>query len=181
MKHEAFSEAVSMIDNKFVEEAQKPFRKRKSAPAIKICFAAAACAAAICAFLFIPRGKASEILVRGENPSASPVEVLSENGRSGAIEVHMIEAAEIPIEINVGGKTDVSVSGGEIFTAGNGAAKASSELEINESAEIIWSVVLASADEEFTLSAKTGNQIRILELAFDKDANGWVIREKSAY
>ena len=55
MKHEAFSEAVSMIDDRFVEEAQKPFRKRKSAPAIKLCFAAAACAAAICAFLFIPR------------------------------------------------------------------------------------------------------------------------------
>ena len=93
----------------------------------------------------------------------------------------MIETAEIPIKINVGGKTAVSVSGGVIFPVGNGAAKASSELEINESAEIIWSVVLASADEEFTLSAKTGNQVLILELAFDEGANGWVIREKSAY
>lgn len=181
MKHEAFSEAVSMIDDRFVEEAQKPFRKRKSAPAIKLCFAAAACAAAICAFLFIPRGKAPDILVRGENPSLGPVEVLSENGRSGAIAVHMIETAEIPIKINVGGKTAVSVSGGVIFPVGNSAAKASSELEINESAEIMWSVVLASADEEFTLSAKTGNQVLILELAFDEGANGWVIREKSAY
>ena len=50
MKNEALQDAVSMIDDKYIEEAQKPFAKRKTAStAIKICFAAAACAAAVCA------------------------------------------------------------------------------------------------------------------------------------
>ena len=67
MKNEALQDAISMLDDKYIEEAQKPFAKRKTAPtAIKICFAAAACAAAVCAFVFFPRGRAADILVFGE-------------------------------------------------------------------------------------------------------------------
>jgi len=179
MKHEAFTKAVSMLDDKFVEEARKPFPKRSSAPALRICFAAAACAAAICAFLFIPRGKAADILVRGENPSVSPVAVTSEDDKNDAVRTHAFEIAEIPVEITADGKTTVSVSDGTVSLVGKNAA--SSELEIDKNAEILWSVVLANTNEEFTLTAKTGNHSRVLTLMFDEGANGWVIREKSAF
>lgn len=181
MKHEAFTEAVSMIDDKFIEEAQKPFPKRKSASAVKICVAAAACAAAICAVLFIPRGKAADILINGENPSESPVTVLSQKGRSGDIAVHLIEIAEIPVEITAEGKTSVSVSGGTVSLAENGSVNAKTELEIEGKASLLWSVVLGSESEEFTFTAKSGSRSRVLTLAFDENRNGWVIREKSAY
>lgn len=181
MKHEAFTEAISMLDDKFVEEAQKPFAKRNSAPAIRICFAAAACAAAICAFLFIPRGKPADILVHGENPSASPVSVLSEKGRSGDIAIQLIEITKIPVEITAEGKTAVSVSEGTVSLADNSSENAGSSIEIDGKASLLWSVVLGSESEEFTLTAKTGNHSRVLSLVFDKDANGWVIRENSAY
>lgn len=181
MKHEAFSEAVSMIDDKFIEEAQKPFPKRKSAPAIKICFAAAACAAAICAFLFVPRGKPADILVRGENPSASPVSVLSKKGRSGDIVIQLIEITEIPVEITAEDKTNVSVSVGTISLAENGSENAGSSIEIDGKASLLWNVVLENADEEYTLTATTGNHSRVLALVFDKSANNWVIRDKSAF
>lgn len=181
MKHEAFTEAISMLDDKFVEEAQKPFAKRNSAPAIRICFAAAACAAAICAFLFVPRGKPADILVHGENPSAAPVAAVSEASGNPAIRTHAFEIAEIPVEITAEGKTAVSVSGGTVSLAENGSVNAKNELEIDGKAALLWSVVLGSESEEFTLTAKTGNHSRVLSLVYDRDANGWVIREKSAY
>lgn len=181
MKHEAFVEAVSMLDDKFVEEALKPFPKRSSAPALRICFAAAACAAAICAFLFIPRGKAADILVRGENPSVSPIAITSEDDKNDAVRTHAFEAAEIPVEITADAKTTVSVSDGTVSLVGKTAEKASSELEIDRNAEILWSVVLANTNEEFTLTVKTGNHSRVLALVFDEGANDWVVREKSAY
>ena len=183
MKHEALQDAVSMIDDKFIEEAQKPFSKRKTAPtAIKICFAAAACAAAVCAFVFFPRGKAADILVFGENPSVSPVAIRSYDNEAGVIRAYAVESVDIPVNITSSDKSVVSISGGTLCFEGNKelACDADYELELFGNASLVWNVPLDDRSAEFTLTAQTGNHSRVLALSFDESENKWTVREKSA-
>ena len=183
MKNEAFTNAVSMLDDKFVEEAQKPFAKRKTAPtAIKICFAAAACAAAVCAFVLFPRGKAADILVFGENPSASPVAVRSYDNEGNVILGFAIEHLDIPISVTSSEKSVVRISGGSLHFDGDkeNALGADEPFELNGNASLVWTVPLNDKTAEFTLTAQTGNHSRVLTLSFDKSENKWTVREKSA-
>ncbi len=181
MKHEALTEAISTLDDKLIDEARQPFKKRGALPlALKLCGAAAACAAAVGAFLLIPRGGGADILVFGENPSASPVAVttFAEPGIARAINM---EFAEIPVSVSSSEKTVVSISAGELFFSENGIADvlADCPLEINGGASLIWSVPLTDAGEEYTLTAQTGSNRRVLHLAFDEKTRSWTIRDYS--
>lgn len=183
MKNEALTNAVSMLDDKYIEEAQKPFAKRKTAPtAIKICFAAAACAAAVCAFVFFPRGRAADILVFGENPSASPVAVRSYDNEVGVIRAFAVEYLDIPVSITSSDKSVVSISGGSLHPDGDkeNVLGADEPLELNGNASLVWTVPLDDKTVEFTLTAQTGNHSRVITLSFDESENKWTVREKSA-
>ena len=65
MKHEAFVDAVTMLDDDIIAEAQEPFRRKSRAKVIGFCSAAAACAAVIGAVLLLPGGNGADILVMG--------------------------------------------------------------------------------------------------------------------
>ena len=54
MKHEAFVDAVTMLDDDIIAEAQEPFRRKSRAKVIGFCSAAAACAAVIGAVQLLP-------------------------------------------------------------------------------------------------------------------------------
>ena len=182
MKNEALQDAVSMIDDKYIEEAQKPFAKRKTAStAIKICFAAAACAAAVCAVVFIPHGKAADILISGKNPSASPVAVRSNDSEVGIIRAFAVEYIDIPVSINSSEKNVVSISGGTLYIEGakETVYDADFELELFGNASLVWTVPLDDKTAEFTLTAQTGNHSRVITLSFDESENKWTVSEKS--
>ena len=183
MKNDALQEAVSMIDDKYVEEAQKPFQRRKSAPtAIKICFAAAACAAAVCAVVFIPHGKAADILVSGKNPSASPVAVRSYDNEVGVIRAFAVEYIDIPVSITSSEKSVVGISGGTLCVEGDkeNVYNADFELELFGNASLVWTVPLGERSDEYELTLRTGKHTRVLALSFDEGENKWTVREKSA-
>lgn len=171
MKNEALSDAVSMIDDRFIAEAQEPFQKRCSSPLkIKIC-AAAACIAA--AFLLIPRGQSADVLIYGENPAKKPVTVrLVENENSAR--AISIEFADIPVTVSAAGKTEVSVSSGELFFNEN-RTPAENPLILEKSAEILWSIPLMDKEQKSTLIVKTAKQSQILTLSFDKGSGSWII------
>ena len=181
MKNEALQDAISMLDDKYIEEAQKPFAKRKTAPmAIKICFAAAACAAAVCAFVFFPRGRAADILVFGENPSASPIAVRSYDNEAGVIRAYAVESVDIPVNITSSDKSVVSISGGTLYVEGAKGNVCNSDFELFGNASLVWNVPLDDRSAEFTLTAQTGNHSRVLALSFDEGENKWTVREKSS-
>lgn len=182
MKNEALQDAVSMIDDKYIEEAQKPFAKRKtSSTAIKICFAAAACAAAVCAVVFIPHGKAADILISGKNPSASPVAVRSNDSEVGIIRAFAVEYIDIPVSINSSEKNVVSISGGTLYIEGakETVYDADFELELFGNTSLVWTVPLDDKSAEYELTAQTGNHTRVLVLSFDESENKWTVSEKS--
>lgn len=180
MKHEALTEAISMLDDRLLEEAQQPFRKRSALPlALKACGAAAVCAAAVGAFLLIPRGSGADILVLGENPSVKPVSVKSADVGISAVRAFAIEYTDIPVSISSSEKTVVSISAGELFITGDGEAKVRAEtpLELNGGASLLWSVPLLDVSEEYTLTAQTGKHCRILLLSFDESTQEWTVSE----
>ena len=182
MKNEALQEAVSMIDDKYVEEAQKPFPKRKAAPtAIKICLAAAACAAAVCAVLFIPQGKAVDILVSGKNPSESPVSVRSYDNEAGVIRAFAVEYIDIPVSITSSDKTVVGISDGTLYVEDDKESvyNADFELELFGNASLVWTVPLSDRSVEYEFTAQMGKHSRVLTLSFDESENKWTVREKS--
>lgn len=175
MKHEALSDAVSMIDDKFIAEAQEPFQKRSSSPLIiKIC-AAAACAAAA-AFLLIPRGQSADILIYGENPAKNPVAVRFVDSKNSVARAFSIEIADIPVTVSTSGKTEVSVSNGGLFLSENGSrTPAENPLTLEKSAEILWSVPLTDKAQQSTFTVKTAKQSQILTLSFDEGSGNWII------
>lgn len=182
MKHEALEDAVSMLDDKYIEEAQKPFPKRKAAPlAIKICFAAA-CAAAVCAFLFIPQGKSADILISGKNPSENPVVVRSYDNEAGVIRAFAIEYLDIPVSFTSSDKTIVSISDGTLYVEGNkeNVYNADFELELFGNASLVWTVPLNDTSVEYELTAQTGKHSRVLALSYNEVEKKWTVREKSA-
>lgn len=182
MKHEALQDAVSMIDDKYIEEAQTPSVKRSFAPRIiKIGFAAAACAAAVCAFLFFPRGKSAEILVCGQNPSASPIAVRSYDSEVGVIRAYAIESVDIPVNITSSDKSVIDFNGGTLRHEGNNEQVygADTRLEVFGNASLIWTVPLDNRSATLELSAQTGNQTRVFALSFDESDNSWKISEKT--
>lgn len=183
MKNEALQDAVSMLDDKYIEEAQQPFPKRKIAPtAIKICLAAAACAAAVCAVMFIPHGRAADILVFGKNPSASPVAVRSCDNEVGVIRAFAVEYLDIPVSISSSDKTVVGISGGTLYVEGDkeNVYNADFELELFGNASLVWTVPLGDSSVEYELTAQTGKHSRVLTLSFDESENKWTVCEKSA-
>lgn len=176
MKHEALSDAVSMIDDRFIAEAREPFQKHSSSPLIiKIC-AAAACVAAA-AFLLIPRGQSADILIYGENPAKNPVAVRSIGSENSAARAFSIEIADIPVTVSAAGKTKVSVSGGGLFFNENGRkTPAENPLTLEKSAEILWSVPLTDKDQQSTFTVKTAKQSQILTLSFDEGSGNWIVK-----
>ena len=184
MKHEALTEAISMLDDELIAEAQEPFRKRRIAPVIRLCAAAAACAAAVGAFLLIPRGSGADILIMGEDPAGSPVAIRTENNEEiGVIRAFALEYTEIPVSIVSAEKTVVSVSGGELYITGEGEEKvpAASPLELDGNASLVWSVPLWDAGAELELTVRTGADCRVFMLSFDESAQEWTIRENTPH
>ena len=183
MKHEALTEAISMLDDELIAEAQQPFRKRRFSTAVKFCAAAASCAAVVGAFLLIPRGGGVDILVMGVDPSQQPVAVRNEDsGEVGVIRAFALEYTDILVTVNAPGRTAVSVSAGELRLAGDVTASvpAGEALELDGSAELLWSVPLWDGSAEYQLTAQTGNSRRTLLLSYDESAQEWTVREAPA-
>ncbi len=181
MKHEALTDAISMLDDDLVAEAQEPFRKHSAAPVISFC-AAAACAAAVFAFVLLPKGSGAEILVMGADPSASPVVVHSERTRDVGISIvsaFAVEYTDIPVSVVSEGKTVVSVSAGELYIMGEETEYAQIPLELNGDASLVWSVPLWDGGEQFEFTAQTGKNCRTLLLSFDEASQEWTITESS--
>lgn len=184
MKHEALTEAISMLDDELIAEAQEPFRKRRIAPAIRFCAAAAACAAAVGAFLLIPRGSGADILIMGADPTERPVAIRTEsNEEVSVIRAFALEYTDIPVSVVSSEKTTVSVSGGELYIIGEGEEKvpAASPLELSGSASLVWSVPLWDAVAELELTARTGAECQVFLLSFDESAQEWTIRENTPH
>lgn len=186
MKHEALTQAISMIDDELLAEAQEPSERRRAFPtALKICIGAAACAAAVGLSLLIPRGGGAGILVYGEDPAKAPVAVRTvadagENAGIAAARAFAMDCADIPVEVVTSEKTVVSVSGGELSIAGENAGTVPAEcpLELTRNTSLIWSVPLWDAAAEHELTAQTGSDIRVLLISFDESAGEWTIQEK---
>ena len=154
MKHEAFVDAVTMLDDDIIAEAQEPFRRKSRAKVIGFCSAAAACAAVIGAVLLLPGGNGADILVMGRELSDSPIALSSGNSDAdrAAISAYSLEGLTQPAE---------------------------TPLEITGSSALVWSVPLWDSSREFTLTAQTGNHCRILRLSFDDSLQEWALSESS--
>ncbi len=179
MKHEALTDAISMLDDELLAEAQEPFLKRRIAPsAIKIC----AAAAAVCALLMIPRGGGADILIMGKDPSDNPVAIRTEVDEAVAIRAFAMECTEIPVEVVSSEKTVISVSSGDIFIIGEGTdtVPAETPLELNGSASLMWSIPLCDTSEEFRLTAQTEKNCHTLLLSFDEILQEWTVQEIAA-
>lgn len=182
MKHEALTQAISMIDDELLAEAQEPSERRRAFPtALKICIGAAAVGLS----LLIPRGGGAGILVYGEDPAKAPVAVRTvtdagDNAGVAAARAFAMDCADIPVEVVTSEKTVVSVSGGELFIAGENAGTVPAEcpLELTRNTSLIWSVPLWDAASEHELTAQTGSDIRVLLISFDESAGEWTIQEK---
>ena len=183
MKHEALVDAISMLDDELIAEAQQPFRKRRALPALRLCAAAAACAAVVGAVLLIPRGGVETgILIMGQDPSQQPVSVrIEDNGDNSGVSViraFAMELTDIPVTITATGRTVVSVSAGELrLAADDSASPAESSLELNGSTELLWSVPLWDSIAEFQLTAQTEKSCRILQLSYDESSGEWTAKE----
>lgn len=185
MKHEALTQAISMIDDELLAEAQEPSKRRRAFPtALKICIGAAACAAAVGLSLLIPRGGSAGILVYGEDPAKAPVSVhtVTDAGDNAgaAARAFALECTDIPVEIVTSEKTVVSISGGELFIAGENEDTVPAEcpLELTRNTSLVWSVPLWDGAAEHELTAQTGSNIRVLLISFDESAGEWSIQEK---
>ncbi len=181
MKHEAFVDAVSMLDDDIIAEAQEPFSRKSRARAIGFCSAAAACAAVIGAILLFPGEKGADFLVMGKALSGGSVVIgddqnLAEN--RAAISAYALEPTDIPISIAAHGLTVVTVSGGELYSESS-TAPAETPLEICETASFTWSIPMWNASEEFTLTAQTGNVCRVLVISYDDSIQEWTAAESS--
>ncbi|MGN1339082.1 MAG: hypothetical protein ACI4WS_02200 [Oscillospiraceae bacterium] len=174
-----------MLDDELVAEAQQPFRKRGHAPVIRLCAAAAACAAAVFGLLLIPKGGA-DILVMGSDPAAGPVAVDTRQDSGNENEVSIIRAyalepTDIPVSIAASGRTVITVSAGELYITDDGErVPASSPLKLNGNASLIWSVPLWDGTNEFELTMQSGGSSRILRLSCDQTTQEWTIAESSA-
>ena len=182
MKHEALTQAISMIDDELLAEAQEPSKRRRALPtALKICIGAAACAAAVGVSLLIPRGGSAGILVYGEDPAKAPVAVRTvTDAGAAAVRAFALECTDIPVEIVTSEKTVVSISGGELFIAGENEDLVPAEcpLELTRNTSLIWSVPLWDGAAEHELTAQWGSNIRVLIISFDESAGEWTIQEK---
>lgn len=183
MKHDALTEAISMLDDELIAEAREPFRKRNYASVIGFCSAAAVCAAAVGAVLFLPRSSGAEILIMGQNPSEKAITLHSESESESEAEVSAIRAfsfdcTDIPVSVVSSKPTVITVSGGELYVVdGSEKEPATSTLELDGDASLVWSVPLWDAGSQFVLSAQTGKECRILLLAFDEDTQEWTVTE----
>lgn len=186
MKHEALTQAISMIDDELLAEAQEPSKRRRAFPtALKICIGAAACAAAVGLSLLIPRGGSAGILVYGEDPAKAPVSVhtvtdAGDNAGAAAARAFALECTDIPVEIVTSEKTVIGISGGELFIAGENADTVPAEcpLELNRNTSLVWSVPLWDGAAEHELTAQWGSRSRVLIISFDESAGEWTIQEK---
>lgn len=186
MKQEALTQAISMIDDELLAEAQQPSARRRAFPtALKICIGAAACAAAVGLSLLIPRGGSAGILVYGVDPAKAPVAVRTvtdaeDNAGAYAARAFALECTDIPVEIVATEKTVVSVSGGELFIAGENTDTVPAEcpLELTQNTSLIWSVPLWDGAAEHELTAQAGNNIHVLLISFDESTGEWTIQEK---
>lgn len=186
MKHEALTQAISMIDDELLAEAQEPSKRRGAFPtALKICIGAAACAAAVGLSLLIPRGGSAGILVYGEDPAKAPVAVRTvtdaeDNAGAYAARAFALECTDIPVDIVTSEKTVVSISGGELFIAGENEdiVPAECPLELDRNTSLVWSVPLWDGAAEHELTAQWGSRSRVLIISFDENAGEWTIQEK---
>lgn len=186
MKHEALTQAISMIDDELLAEAQEPSKRRRAFPtALKICIGAAACAAAVGLSLLIPRGGSAGILVYGEDPAKAPVSVRTvtdagDNAGAAAARAFALECTDIPVEIVTSEKTVVNISGGELFIAveNEDTVPAECPLELTRNTSLVWSVPLWDGAAEHQLTAQTGSRSRVLLISFDESAGEWTIQEK---
>lgn len=179
MKHDALTQAISMLDDELIAEAREPFCKRGYASVIGLCSAAAVFAAAVGAVLFLPSGSGTEILIMGQNPSEKAVTLHPEpNAEVRAISAFSFDCTDIPVSVVSSGSTVISVSGGELYVV-DGAEKepAPSPLELGGKASLVWSVPLWDAASQFELSAQTGKKCTILMLSFDEELQEWTIKE----
>lgn len=182
MKQEALTQAISMIDDELLAEAQEPSKWRRAFPtALKICIGAAACAAAVGVSLLIPRGGSAGILVYGEDPAKAPVAVRTvTDAGAAAVRAFALECTDIPVEIVTSEKTVVSISGGELFIAGENEdiVPAECPLELDRNTSLVWSVPLWDGAAEHELTAQWGSRSRVLIISFDENAGEWTIQEK---
>lgn len=180
MKHEAFVDAVSMLDDDIISEAQEPFHRRSRARIIAFC-SAAACAALTGLFLLLPGEKGSDIIVMGRDISEGAVVIGSESGSSddiAAVRTFSLEPTDITISISARDTTVITVSGGEIYTE-NSAVPVETPLEISETTSLVWSVPLWRASQDLTLTVQTGNNCRVLLISYDDSLQEWTITESS--
>ena len=132
--------------------------------------------------MFIPHGKAADILVSGKNPSASPVAVRSYDNEVGVIRAFAVEYIDIPVSITSSEKSVVGISGGTLCVEGDkeNVYNADFELELFGNASLVWTVPLGERSDEYELTLRTGKHTRVLALSFDEGENKWTVREKSA-
>lgn len=181
MKHDALTEAISMLDYGLIAEAREPFRKQNYASVIGFCSAAAVCAAAVGAVLFLPRSSGAEILIMGQNPSEKAVTLSLESGSAAevsAIRAFSFDYTDIPVSVVSSKPTVITVSGGELCVLdGSEKEPVSSPLELDGNASLVWSVPLWDAGSQFELSAQTGKECHILLLSFDEEMQEWTVTE----
>ena len=181
MKHDALTEAISMLDDGLIAEAREPFKKRNYASVIGFCSAAAVCAAAVGAVLFLPRGGGAEILIMGQNPAEKAVALSLESesdAQVSAIRAFAFDCTDIPVSVISSKPTVITVSGGDLYVLdGTEKEPVSSPFELDGDGSLVWSVPLWDAGSQFQLSAQTGKECRILLLSFDEDLQEWTITE----
>ena len=180
MKHEALADAITMLDDDIIAEAQEPFRRRSPLPIFGACTAAAACAAAGIVF-FVSGRSGTDILVMGADPSEKAVTISSPAAAAVAAadaRAYSMDTTDISVEITASGTTVVDVSGGELLVVGaDSTLPAERPLEISGEASLIWSVPLWDNGAEFELTAQNGGSSRVLLLSFDDSTQEWVVSE----
>ncbi|MGN1422578.1 MAG: hypothetical protein ACI4XA_04315, partial [Oscillospiraceae bacterium] len=183
MKHEALVDAITMLDDDIIAEANEPFRRRRPLPIIGACTAAAACAAAGI-IIFLSGRNGTDILVMGADPSEKAVTISSPAAAAvtaAAVDVraYAMDATDISVEITSAGTTVVDVSGGELLVVEDDKTlPAELPLEISGEASLIWSVPLWDAGAEFELTARSGGNSRVLLLSFDDSTQEWIVSEE---
>ena len=179
MKHEAFVDAVSMLDDDIIAEAQEPFRRKIHARLIVSCSAAAACAAVLGAILLLPERNGADILVMGKDISDGAVVVGNDSADGSgepAVRACSFEMITIPVTISASEPAVVSISSGELFSQGTDLP-AETPLEISESTSLVWNVLIWDATQEFTLTVQTGDNCRTLMVSFDDSMQEWTVKE----
>lgn len=178
MKHEALVNAISEIDEQLLAEARSIRPARRMNTALTWCAAAAAClAVAFCAAAILGAGGSTEVLVHGQEISAAGYICAEQQNNNDEFVPRMASTLmQIPVEISSQGKTDITVSSGElcVVSADGERLFVGGEYTVSSAAVLLWSVSADDTAAQYRMTITGRKTSSTIVLSYEEEL-GWIL------